>query len=605
MSESKPLVARVLTPRVQAWLAGKATQRWFIGLSLLLCCTSLGVGMQLDDHVLNWTVNHTGQPGPMWETPRPFWDLFRFADGTPADLARGYATGASPWYTQPGVRLAFFRPISALTHVFDYRVLVKAPWLMHVHSLVWLALLGVVITRVVRRLEGSVGKSSWVAGLMLWFALLAPSRGVPAGWLSNRNQLIAGVLGGLAFELYLRWREAETPKPLTGALVSLATFISFLAGESAIAFLGYYLAYALLLDRSGVRRAVVALLPALVAVVAWRVVYSGMGYGTANSAMYVDPVASPLQFLGVTAERLPQLVAGEVGGPVAGLATLSGRKAELQVLAVCCVFLLLMAAPVYRVFKARPMARFWALGSLFATVPMCATQPHCRLMLVAGLGISGVVAHTIAHAVEQRASFGVRTLAAYWLFVLATLGPLRLAFEAWSVRLVGRPAALAAEGVPAEAKDKTLVILGTPDPMFMCAQLPMQLASRKLVEPASIRCLAAVEGEARVTRVDAHTLRIFDDHGLLKHFFIPLLRRDPIPEDWQLELPDVSYRITQRDAARQPTELQVRFGKPLDDPELFFVTWSPESTRYQQLTLPQVGQSVTLRGEPLAELLTK
>ncbi len=605
MEDAKPLVARALSVRVRGWLSRPKTHRLFVLLSVLVCCTSLGVGLQLDDHVLNWTVHHTNQPGPMWETPRAFWDLFRFADGTPEDLARGYQTGASPWYTQPGIRLAFFRPLSALTHVFDYRVLSGAPWLMHVHSLIWLALFGLAMARVVRRLEVTGSQGAWVAGLMLWFALLAPSRGVPAGWLSNRNQLVAGVLGALAFELYLRWREAEAPTRSKGLLVGVAAFVSFLAGESAIAWLGFYLAYALLLDRAGVRRGVIALLPVAVAVIAWRGVYGAMGYGTANSSMYVDPLASPWQFLGVIVERLPQLVAGELGGPPAGLATLSGREAELRVLAVCCLLLLLMALPVYRVLRARPMARFWALGSLLATIPMCATQPHARLMLVAGLGLSGVVAHTIAYAVEQKATIGIRFLAGFWLFVLATLSPLRLAFEAWSVTMVGRPASLAAVGVPSEAQGKTLVMLTTPDPMFMCAQLPMQLASRKLVEPASIRCLAGVEGEATISRVDERTLRIADSHGLMNHFFVPLLRRDPFPQGWHLELKDSSYRITQRDAEGQPTELEVRFELPLEDPSLFFVVWSPESTRYERFTLPKVGERAVVQGESLAELLTK
>ncbi|MCA9632220.1 MAG: hypothetical protein KC766_31420 [Myxococcales bacterium] len=605
MDASKPLVARVLSPRLRAWLSRARTQRLFVLLSVLLCCTSLGVGLQLDDHVLRWTVQHTSEPGPMWETPRPFWDLFRFADGTPADLARGYWTGASPWYYQPGVRLAFFRPLSALTHVFDYHVLDAAPWAMHLHSLLWLGLFGLLIARLVRRLEGTSGKGSWVAGLMLWFALLAPSRGVPAGWLSNRNQLIAGVFGALGFELFLRWRESERPRALQGAGVGLAVFASFFAGESAIAWLGYFLAYALLLDRSGVRRAVLALLPIGAGVIAWRAIYGALGYGTANSAMYVDPLASPLQFLRVTGERMPQLVAGEVGGPVAGLATLSGRRAELLVLAVCCGLLLLIARPVFRVLRARPMARFWALGSLFSAIPMCATQPHCRLMLVAGLGISGVVAHTIAHAVEGKATFGVRLLAGYWLFVLATLGPLRLAFEAWSVELVGRPASLAAEGLPEAARGKTLVVLATPDPMFMCAQLPMQLASRKLTEPALIRCLAGVEGEATISRVDDRTLRIADARGLMNHFFVPLLRRDSFPEDWHLELEDSRYRITKRDEEVGPTEIEVSFDTPLDDPALFFVVWSPQSSRYERFTLPGQGQSATVKGEPLADLLRR
>ena len=50
------------------------------------------------------------------------------------------------------LRLAFFRPASALTHLIDFVAWPRAPLLMHLHSLVWFALALVAVCLVYRRL---------------------------------------------------------------------------------------------------------------------------------------------------------------------------------------------------------------------------------------------------------------------------------------------------------------------------------------------------------------------------------------------------------------------------------------------------------------------
>lgn len=589
---------RLLEPR-QALLAKRSTQGWLVLVSVLCCCTALGIGLELDDHFQHWVVTHPDSAGPIWQQPRHPLDLFRFVDGTPGDLARGYETGAAPWFTSPELRMAFARPISAVTHVVDYRLMAGAPWLMHVHSLLWLALLGVAVCRVARRLEQGP-----LLGLMLWFYLLDPSRGMPSGWLSNRNQLIAGCLGALAFELYLRWRQAPNPSLKLGGASALVGGMSLLAGESAVAWFGFYLAFALLLEPQGWRRGLASLLPLTAVVVCWRLVYRSLGYGTTHSGLYVDPLNEPLHFLQVTLVRWPQLIAGQLGGAPAGITALGSDSAKLGILALSVALLVLIGWALAPTLRSSRRACFWLLSAVFGAIPMCAMQPHPRLMLVVSLGTAGVAAHLVHQVVlnlEQRRV--ARVMAGLWLVVLGFVAPPRLAVEAWSISAIGRPSRLAADSFPADAVGRTLVAVTMPDPMFMCAQVSLKLASQGAPHPAKVRCLVGVEGEARVRRVDDHTLEIHTPAGLMNTVFAPLMRSEPFPDDWRLELTDSSYRIAERDAAGRPLTLSVRFHKPLDDPGLVFVAWSPTDLAFKRLVLPRLGETLVVPGQFVGDLI--
>jgi len=48
--------------------------------------------------------------------------------------------GSSPWWSNGGARVCFFRPVSALTHWFDYLLWPDTLSLMYAQSLVWFAI---------------------------------------------------------------------------------------------------------------------------------------------------------------------------------------------------------------------------------------------------------------------------------------------------------------------------------------------------------------------------------------------------------------------------------------------------------------------------------
>ena len=597
MSAPTPIVARVLSERRRAWLARPKSHVVLALLSVLLCTSSIGIGWQLDDHVHHVLVRGGDGSHAMWtEPPHPL-DLFRFVDGDEADWRHGLETGVAPWYTSERVRLAFARPLASLTHVFDYTVLEHAPWAMHLHSLLWLFVLGWAVARLVRRVE-----DGWIAGLVILFYVLDAGHGVPAGWLSNRNPLLAGAFGALGLEAHIRHRRGELKTPLASlALCALG----LLAGETMIGWLGFFAAFALTLDPRGWRRGLVALWPLGLLVIAWRIGYRALGYGASGSALYVDPLRDPLHFARVLVERLPQLLGGQLGGPPAGFLSLAGRDTELVAIGLAMLVVVGLGAALVPLLRRDPRARFWGLGALLATIPVCATQPHPRLMLVAGLGVAGVIGRYLAGVVEAPPSARFpRVLAAFWLLSLGLVSPLRLPFEAYSAALVGRPNRLATDSIPADAEGETLVVLTVPDPMFMCAQVPLALASLDRPRPARLRCVASVETRAEITREDAHTLVVRAPDGLLSGYFVPLLRDhdDPLEPGWSLTLSDVRMEIAERAPDGGPLALRLRFVAPLEDPSLHFVVWSPTEEGFVPFSLPAEGETTTVRGQPITEL---
>lgn len=53
--------------------------------------------------------------------------LFSFTDGDPEPNHEAMERGLLPWWSVENLRISFGRPLSALTHIFDYRVWPETP----------------------------------------------------------------------------------------------------------------------------------------------------------------------------------------------------------------------------------------------------------------------------------------------------------------------------------------------------------------------------------------------------------------------------------------------------------------------------------------------
>jgi hypothetical protein len=238
---------------------------------------------------------------------------------------------------------------------------------MHVQSLLWFAGAIAAAALFYRRLL----VPAWVAGLAALLFAVDDAHGMPAVWLANRNANIGVLFGLIALIAHDRWRR-DGWRP--GALIApLALLLGLLAGEIALAAGGYLLAYALFLDTDNWRGRLASLVPGGLVGSLWWVTYRVMGYGASGSGVYIDPGASPGEFVHAVIDRAPMLFAGLWGIP-SGLGHFLSQSAAHVLwlvavgLIVAVTFLLL---PILRRDRA---ARFFALGMVLSLVPACARR---------------------------------------------------------------------------------------------------------------------------------------------------------------------------------------------------------------------------------------
>src|SRR5688500_18786446 len=103
-----------LPSHLARWLANRRAAAFaIIVLGALLASPSIFTKPVADDLLHQLSLRET--PGISGLPPRDV-DLFRFASGDPARTRAMMNEGVFPWWTDLTVRLAFFRPLSGITH---------------------------------------------------------------------------------------------------------------------------------------------------------------------------------------------------------------------------------------------------------------------------------------------------------------------------------------------------------------------------------------------------------------------------------------------------------------------------------------------------------
>jgi hypothetical protein len=580
-------------------------------LAVLLCAPALWLGLYADDYVL-WA--GLADPSPAPALARSPWRLFAFVDSAPA-LRRMMDFGGMPWWSSPRLRLAFFRPLAGLTHWVDFRLWPGQPWLMHLQSLLWFGAAIAAATVLYRRLM----RPEWVAGLAALAFAIDDAHASPADWIANRNATIATLFALLALVAHDRWRrDGWRPGAVLGPL---ALLLGLLGGEMALAAGAYLLAYALFLDEAPWPRRVVSLAPAALVGVAWALAYRALGFGATGSAVYVDPVASPLEFAGLVVARAPLLLFGQWFLPSQLSLLLSQGAAHVLWLVACglAVLLAVLLAPLLRRDRT---ARFFALGMLLSILPPCSTFPHDRLLFLVGLGGAGLLAQLLAGLADGAAwlprarawrapAFATGTVLAVLNLVLAPLG---LAHGSADLRTLGRLFEPAARSLPADpaVRDQAFLVVQTPTAFVSAFGPLMQLAAGRPT-PRRMLVLGSSIHAVTVERPEKGTLLVRPDGGYLlppgsalpgtaqPHFdpryllpLFDLLYRDGTPMHLgeRVELTGMTVEVTALTADGRPAEARFRFDRPLEDPSLRWLRW--ENGVYVPFEPPPVGAKVRL-----------
>lgn len=583
--------------RLVPLLSASAVTWGCVVLGLVLLGPSLTTGLVADDYLHALMLRD--DPGLRGLAPATF-DLFRFADGRPETARALIDEGVFPWWVDPDARLAFFRPLSSLSHFLDHRLWPSQPALMHLHSLAWYGALIAVVGAVYRRL----GASRRGASLALLLFAIDDAHAPLVGWVANRNAVIALCFALPALIVHDRQRRAGFRHGFWVGPLLLG--LGLCGGEVALGVLAYLVGYAVCLDRGAWYARFGSLMPYVLVVTAWRLCCLQLGYGASGSGLYVDPLADPVGFARAASERFPVLVLGLFLGPFADLWELYPLLSPWLRVAVVVLGLATLGAlglALKPLSRRDPRLALWVTGTMLCLLPMCATFPHDRLLLGPGLGGMAVVAALLEAGWRRRgrpaAALGASALAAVHLVAAPVLAP-------WRAADVGRFSALLRETdatLPGEElRGKTLVLLNPPLDPF-AAYLPPYRQFSHAPRPRQQLWLATGARDLFVARLDAHTLVLQPEGGFLSSSMQRLLRAPAAPFELgqRVQLDGAHVVVTAVTGDGRPLEVAVRFERQLGDPSLVWMRWQRRG--YAPFHLPPVGRGVLLPRAAILDLL--
>ena len=561
--------------------------RNIILLGLLLTLPCLASPLMADDYIqrirLRPDLHYPGFDDSLF-------DLFVFASGHPSQRAALMDSGSFPWWTAEHFKLAFFRPLSVLTHWIDELLWGESSVLIHAHSLAWFAGLLGAVGWLYRRLHAPA-----VGALALLLYAIDDARGPVLSFAANRNAIIAAMLGVLVVILHDCWRRQNWRLGSVFAPALLGA--ALLAGESALATTAYLFAYALFLDKGSLLARVARLLPYAAVVVGWQLVYKALGYGAVGSGLYFHPTAAPESFLAAAVERWPVLMMGQLSGPPSDFWVLYPRPTSFVVLGLAIAVVGACVVVALPTLRSNATARFWALGAALAGIPVCAAFPSDRLLVFVSIGVMGLLACFLENVLSGSPSRSRRLVAGAVVLLHLILAPLALPVRSLSTQLFTSVLKPLDDAIPTDPSiaSRSLVIVNAPADGVV-AYIPIHRAVKGTPRPKNLRLLATGPTPLDLTRVNQRTLRLRPEAGFIATKLERMARStaEPFKLRQVIQLRGMKVIVTRLRKDGRPAEAEFVFDRSLDDPTLLWMRWA--DGRLVPWTPPSVGQGAALPG---------
>ncbi|HOW71451.1 MAG TPA: hypothetical protein PKY77_12680 [Phycisphaerae bacterium] len=581
--------------RLQQPIITHARWPWVVALAaLLLTLPSVGSGLSFDDYHAKIFFLRPDSPARLMPSALDLFSFFR----SPDQLAQLRDMGA-PWWTSGHIRAGFWRPLASATHCLDYALWPHSPSLMHLHSVLWYAATAAMVAVLYRRLMGP----TVAAGLAALLYAIDDTHGNVAGFVCNRSDLPALLCGALCLLAHHRWRREGRWPWAVAAPISL--LLSLLFKEAGIATCAYLAAYELSLRKDPWPQRLLALAPYAAVVLAWRLVWSGLGYGIVGVPLYVDPLTEPLRFAREFIERAPLLLLAQwTFAPCEVSSALArGLPAVWWAAVACLTVIAFILAPLLRQDRT---ARFWATGMLLSVLPACAAFPMDRMLVWIGIGTMALAAQflvRVGDAIRGPADDAFRRSPARvlgWLLVAAHLIIAPLIMPIRAAWFMGPPGLLdqlrPAEPMDPSITGQTLIVVNPPEALVLMESVLKWSADGQPL-PRRLRALTSSRLQpVEVQRLDEQTLTLRPKAGFLNGLADPLVRGPdrPLAVGQRIELSGMTVEITQLGPDQRPTEALFRFHVPLEDKSLRWLQW--RDGRFETFIPPPVGRKVRLPG---------
>jgi hypothetical protein len=555
-------------------------------LAFVAMLPALTGGWQMDDYFQRCTLLGYGDTRPI--------QVFEPYPDRQHNLAQ-MAFGTMPWWGSLDMHQVFFRYVSTLSMMLDYRLWPNSPALMHLHSLLWLFAAVLAAALLYREVMGA----TWIAGLAALMYALDGAHAVPAEYLANRNALIACCFGFVSLLTFVRWRKLGRPRDRWVSVLMLALSLS--AYEMGVATAAYLFSYALIVDRDGIREKVVRLIPHGAVLGAWALIYKLGNFGSHGSGFYLDPLHNPIGFASLFCQRAAFLLMGQWTPLPAemGMAYAPGSSAALHLTIFAFAIVAMLVFLFIPLVLRDRIAGFWALGALLSLLPIAAVGPENRVLGFVGLGSMALLAQ-LTEFVLARSSVAVprvwkgfawaATLILLLNHVIAApfLGLARIAYQAKVNARLDR--AMASVPSDPQLASQDLVLINPADQVYLVGEIWAVHRLENLPMPRHIRELST-GGTLEVTRVGPKSLQVRFPNGFFSSDFGRYLRNpnERFSAGQHFELPGLSVTVESLDKRGDPAEVLYKFPVPLEDPSLRWMSW--HDGVYVPWTPPAIGQT--------------
>ncbi|MFT6398662.1 MAG: multisubunit Na+/H+ antiporter MnhB subunit [Bradymonadia bacterium] len=555
---------------------------------------ALEVGYSTDDYAHELRLNPASDLAGFGYAPEKLFEFVGDADARDAAVEEGTLS----WWTHPQAQLSFFRPLSIATHRVDHAVAPSNPSFAYLHSIAWFALLLVALALLYQRLS-----TPGVALIAFAVFALDDVHGPTVGFIANRNAIIAAFFGAVTLIAHDRWRRDNWK--LGEAIGPVAFGLALLAGEAGVTVAGFLVAYAVTMEEGTWRERARSSAGYVLVGFIWAGIYSAGHYGSRFSGVYTDPVAEPLRFAADLLERAPVLFLGQFSVAWSEFWALYPPHIKPIIWMAGVVHAVLGVALLWPLLRRQPEVRFWALAGTLSLVPVCATIPSDRLLFFSSMAAAPVIAAAIATLGPAAAEFsiwrrrGMRTVGVLFVLVHLVISPLMLPLRAQSMATVNRALTLLDTMIPTEESvtERTLIVISAPSDGIV-SYVPIARAATDVHRPRRLRLLATAPTGGTVTRIDANTLEVRPDLGLLSAEAEQMLRAtsDPMEAGDTVELSDVIYEVVELNEAGRPAAIRAAFDVPLEDPRFIWLVWS--DVGFREFEVPSMGESVRYERVP-------
>jgi hypothetical protein len=587
--------------------------------AILVMLPALKTGLVLDDlpqravelrpDQLPPRMHETGNPADSGSFSTVLFDLFGF-DRNPQSMALMKNYGTLPWWTPDGLRCSLCRPVAALTHWLDYRLFPDTPWLMHAENIAWFAAVVFLITMVYRKLMGT----GWAAGLAALLFLLDANTYFPVAFVANRGFFLALFFGLLCLYEHHQWRSTKSRSGLVLSMLFLA--LSLFAEESGASTFAFILAYALVLEPGSFRNRALTLLPSVLIIIAWRIIYTSLGYGLLHVGVYIDPAHEPLRFVRDLIPRDMVLLGSQLTGVPAEIfyaVKPSLLPAVVVLYGVFTVAALVVFIPWVRRDKT---AAFWFAVMILAAIPEAVLVPLSKNFGFVAVGAYGLIASFVAcvftRPIRLPEWLGYRILA--WIacvLLILVHGPGAVAKRVAVVKAGSLIFAWASRTPPdwPNVEKENVIVVNAVCPLES-AYVPSYIAYHHQSLPRTLRVLVPGCTGFEVQRSDTKTLviqsqgpNIFscDDVGPMHIVYavsaFTLVGTEPKYKKGDCyNLGGLTVEVLETDASDLPSRVAFRFDTSLDSPEFRWLWFDWRTSSTKPFRVPAIGQSVTLAG---------